>query len=310
MNVRGKPARPDTGEVSSAGADSYALGYSEAEFRRLQFQGGYLRGFTADVLRRAGITPGMRVLDIGCGVGDVSLLAAEMVSSSDTVVGIDRSEQAVAVARQRAAAAGMNHVRFEASEIDAFSPDQPFDALIGRLVLAYLPDPVLTLRRLSGLLRPGGTIAFQEMALPLMRSVPDGPLFRNCYKWMMETFERAGFELDMGGKLHATFHAAGLAAPQMTVAGHVECGSQSPVFTYLADTLRSLVPMAERFGITTATEVAIDTLAERLRKEAVDNNASIMPPPLVGAWTRVPATAGIAIGYRQVDLDIAFAERT
>jgi ubiquinone/menaquinone biosynthesis C-methylase UbiE len=192
----------------------------------------------------------------------------------------------------------MDHVHFEASELETFAPDQPFDALIGRLVLAYLPDPAATLRRLSGLLRPGGTIAFQEMVLPLTRSVPDGPLFRNCCKWMLETFERAGFELDMGSKLLATFLAAGLPVPQMTVAGRVEGGSQSAVYGYLADTLRSLVPMAERFGIATAAEVAIETVAERLRKEAVDNNACIMPPPLVGAWTRVPATIGVAIGHR------------
>lgn len=279
-------------------ADSYALGYSEAEFRRLKFQGEYLRDFTADVLRRAGITPGMRVLDIGCGVGDVSLLAAEMVTSSGTVIGVDRSAQAVAVARQRAAAVGMDHVRFEASELEAFAPDAQFDALIGRLVLAYLPDPAATLRRLSDFLRPGGTIAFQEMVLPLMRSVPEGPLFRNCYRWMMDTFERAGFELDMGSKLLATFLAAGLPAPQMTVAGRAEGGSQSPVYTYLTDTLRSLVPMAERFGIATAAEIAIETLAERLRKETVNNNACLMPPPLVGAWTRVPAATGAAVGDR------------
>jgi hypothetical protein len=67
---------------------------------------------------------------------------------------------------------------------------------------------------------------------------------------------------------------------------------------YLADTLRSLLPMAERAGVATAAEIAIETMAERLRKEAVENNACIMPPPLVGAWTRAPAATGIAIGYR------------
>jgi ubiquinone/menaquinone biosynthesis C-methylase UbiE len=229
MNSMVNGERLDVRIVTSTGADSYALGYSEAEFRRLKFQGEYLRDFTADVLRHAGIAPGMRVLDIGCGVGDVSLLVAEMVSSSGTVLGVDRSEQAVALARQRAAAAGMDHVRFAASELEAFSPDQQFDALIGRLILAYLPDPAATLRRLSGLVRPGGTIAFQEMVLPLTCSVPDGPLFRKCCEWMMETFERAGFQIDMGSKLFATFLAAGLPVPQMTAAGHVEGGSQSPV---------------------------------------------------------------------------------
>jgi ubiquinone/menaquinone biosynthesis C-methylase UbiE len=300
MNSMVNGERLDVRIVTSTGADPYALGYSEAEFRRLKFQGEYLRDFTADVLRRAGIAPGMRVLDIGCGVGDVSLLVAEMVSSSGAVVGVDRSEQALAVARQRAAAAGLDHVRFEVSELEAFSPGQHFDALIGRLILAYLPDPAATLRRLSGFLRPGGTIAFQEMVLPLMRSVPDGPLFRKCREWMMETFDRAGFELDMGSKLLATFLAAGLPAPQMTAAGRVEGGSQSPLYTYLADTLRSLLPMAERAGVATAAEIAIETMAERLRKEAVENNACIMPPPLVGAWTRVPAATGIAVSYQAI----------
>jgi hypothetical protein len=100
----------------------------------------------------------------------------------------------------------------------------------------------------------------------------------------------------MGSKLFATFLAAGLPAPQMTAAGRVEGGSQSPLYIYLADTLRSLLPMAERAGVATAAEIRIETMAERLPKEAVENNACIMPPPLVGAWTRVPAATGVAIG--------------
>jgi hypothetical protein len=55
----------------------------------------------------------------------------------------------------------------------------------------------------------------------------------------------------------------------------------------LAATVRSLLPIAERLGVATAAEVDIDSLADRLRREAVDRNACLMPPPLVGAWTRV-----------------------
>src|SRR6516164_8884734 len=61
---------------------AYALGYTEGEFKRLAQQGALYRDLTEDVLRRAGIAPGARVLDIGCGVGDVSMLAAELVGSS------------------------------------------------------------------------------------------------------------------------------------------------------------------------------------------------------------------------------------
>ena len=268
----------------------YALGYTEREFRRLEFQGEFFRDLTEDILRRAGIAPGMQVLDVGCGVGDVSLLLGRMTGPSGAVLGIDRSQDAIAVARRRAGAGGFDHLRFEASEIDAFSAPQPFDAIVGRLVLGYLPDPAATLKRLAGCLRPGGILAFQEMAMVQARSVPEGPHFASFSRWMLQTFERAGFEVDMGGKLFGTFLAAGLPAPQMISAGRVEGSPQSSVYGYLAEVVRSLLPMMERLGVARPAEVAVDTLTNRLRDEAVANKASIMLPPLIGAWTRVPLT--------------------
>jgi hypothetical protein len=92
-----------------------------------------------------------------------------------------------------------------------------------------------------------------------------------------------------GGKLFATFLAAGLPPPQMIAAARVEGGPHSQVYDYLAGTLQSLLPMAERTGVATATEIDIDGVAERLRREATASNACIMLPPLLGAWTRVPA---------------------
>jgi hypothetical protein len=164
---------------------------------------------------------------------------------------------------------------------------------VGRLILAYLPDPAATLRKLTGHLRPGGIVVFQEMAARLLHSVPDGPHLRKCSQWIMDTLERAGFELDMGCKLLATFGNAGLPAPQMIAGGRVEGSPQSPVYRYLAAVLRSLLPMAERVGVATAAEISVDTVAERLRKEAVQSNACIMLPPLVGAWTRMPVRVPI-----------------
>src|SRR5262249_25047052 len=150
------------------------------------------------------------------------------------------------------------------------------------------PDPAATLRRLCHHLRPEGIVAFQEMVMSLARSDPDGQHFRQCGRWIMDTFARGGFELDMGSKLFATFRQAGLPAPQMMVAGRVEGGPDSPVYDYLAAILRSLLPLAERLGVATAAEIEIETMAERLRNEAVQQNASVMPPPLIGAWTRTP----------------------
>lgn len=268
----------------------YALGYSENEFRRLEFQGAFVRDLTEDVLRRAGLTRGMHVLDLGCGVGDVSLIAGEMVGSSGFVLGVDRSPEAVATAERRAVEAGQCYwVRFATADLDTFVPGQKFDAVIGRLILMYLPDPVNVVRLLTAHLRPGGILAFQEMAMPATRCIPEIPLFARCRRWILETFERTGFEFDMGPKLFATFRAAGLPMPQMISAARAEGGPDSLAYAYVAETLRSLLPAMERVGVATAEQVQVDTLAERLRREAVANDACIMLPPLVGAWTRMPA---------------------
>jgi len=270
--------------------DAYPLGYSSAEFQRLERQGAFIRDFAEDVLWSAGIEKGMRVLDLGCDVGDLSLIAGEMVGPTGLVVGVDRSAAAVAAAERRAAQAGQCYwVRFTAAELDAFRPQETFDAIIGRLILMYLPDPSATLRRLSAHLAPGGIVAFQEMVMPAARSVPEGPLYARCVRWILEALKHGGFEVDMGPKLHAAFRAAGLPAPQMVSNGRVEAGENSFAYEYMAETLRSLLPLMERAGIVSAEELGPDTLAERLRQEALANDACLMLPPLVGAWSRKEA---------------------
>jgi hypothetical protein len=62
--------------------DAYAMGRSEAETKRLIRQSGTYAPFTWRLFEQAGLGPGMRVLDVGTGAGDVALMAAEMVGAS------------------------------------------------------------------------------------------------------------------------------------------------------------------------------------------------------------------------------------
>jgi SAM-dependent methyltransferase len=263
---------------------AYPLGHSPAELQRLERQGAFLRELTELLLRRAGLCEGMHVLDIGCGVGDVSLLAAEIVGSSGRVLGIDRAPAAVKSAKARAG--DRSNVDVTTADLEVLDIEGQFDAIIGRMVLAYLPDPAACLHRLRDHLRPGGVVAFQELVLWLAHACPEGPLLRRCTGWILDVFARSGLDIETGARLHAMFLAAGLPAPQMLVLGRAEGGWQSPVYDYIAETLRSLTPAAERLGVATADEIDADTLAARLRAEATRHDACIMPPPLVGAWTR------------------------
>jgi ubiquinone/menaquinone biosynthesis C-methylase UbiE len=239
---------------------------------------------------RAGVGPGMRVLDVGCGVGDVSLLAGRLVGPTGSVLGVDRSSEAIETAARRTAQAGQGgSVRYIAADLDTYQPEGRFDAVIGRLILMYLPDPATALRRFAACLAPGGVVAFQEMAIAQARGLPEGPLFRQSLRWITETFARTGFEIDMGGKLYQTFVAAGLPAPQMIAGSRVEGGPDTFAYDYVAQTVRSLLPVAERVGSATRAEVQIDTLADRLRAEALGSSACIMLPTLIGAWAKTRA---------------------
>jgi 2-polyprenyl-3-methyl-5-hydroxy-6-metoxy-1,4-benzoquinol methylase len=266
----------------------YPLGYSELEARRLAEQGAVLEEFTADVFRRAGLREGMTVLDIGCGVGDVSLLAARLVGPQGAVLGIDRAASSVQTARGRATALGVAHARFKQAELASFETDQIFDALVGRLVLLYLPDPAGTLRRLSQYLRPGGVVAFQEFDMTATSQVPAGELFVKVRSWLLAAFTAAGAQLDMGTKLYSTFLRAGLPAPDMMAATPIVCGPVPTGYRYPVGVLRSLLPLIERTGIASATEIDIDTLAVRMHEDGLRHERVMFLPRVVGAWTALP----------------------
>ena len=92
----------------------------------------------------------------------------------------------------------------------------------------------------------------------------------------------------MGLKLFSTFRRAGLPSPEMVLGSRVEGGPDSPVYRHLAQTIRSLLPMMERYGVASAEEVMVESFADRLQAEVTAAEAILVMPCLVGAWTRKP----------------------
>ena len=264
----------------------YVLGHSAEELNRLIDQARLFGELTEDVFVRAGIGPGMRVLDVGCGAGDVSFLLARMVGPSGAVVGVDRSEDAVAMANARAQAMGLAQVSFSQGELEDISLDQPVDAAVGRFVLMYSSEPSIALRRVAANVRAGGIVAFQEMNVAEAKSFPYVDLFEQSMRWIIETLDREKVKNLMGLGLYRTFVEAGLPPPQMIMGARVEGSSDSLGYQIVAQVVKSLLPVMEKLGIANEKEVQIETLAQRLRDEVISRGAVIVLPPLVGAWTR------------------------
>jgi SAM-dependent methyltransferase len=270
------------------GAAPYLLGHSERELERLSTQARLVDPITRRFFQAAGVAPGMRVLDVGCGPGDVSFLAAEMVGERGEVVGVDRVPAALAVAKARAEARSLRHATFLEGDPSQMTFDRPFDAVIGRYVLMFQRDPSAMLRRLAVHLRPRGVVVFHEPDWDGIRSSPPAPTYDRCCRWIVETIRRTGNEELMGKKLHSTFIAAGLPAPSMGLEAFVGGGAGGAEgLKLIADLMETMLPTIERAGVATAAEVGLETLAARMFHEAVTNDSVIVGRYEIGAWSRV-----------------------
>jgi ubiquinone/menaquinone biosynthesis C-methylase UbiE len=272
---------------------SYRFGHSEEEIRRLVRQAQLYNPSTQRFLEQAGITAGMKVLDVGSGAGDVALLLAGRVGPSGRVIGVDVGPAIVDLARARAQATGLENVSFLVGDINSIELDDDFDAIVGRFVLIHLPEPAATLHSLVQHLRPGGIVAFQDSDTTAAVCIPPSQLTERVESWVKEAIRRAGLEMHMGLQLYHLLLEAGLPAPYMSseavVAGSRESNQAEMelVIEYTVMAVQTFLPLILKFGIATAEEVALDTLAQRFREEVTKQRMVVrIGMDIISAWTR------------------------
>lgn len=265
----------------------YLLGNSDMEHERLIRQAKRIAPITERFFREAGIGPGQRVLDLGSGVGDVAMLAAGLVGPSGEVVGVERDTRSIERATGRAADAGYHNMTFTQSDVAQISSNKPFDAVVGRFILQFLPDPVGVLRSLSKLLHPAGVVAFQEPCwVPFLLLCRELPLWSAGASLIYETSRRAGVNMRMGLTLHKIFQEAGLPAPSMHM--EVPLGNDRDFTRWIYDVLCALRPQIQQFNLSLESVGDLDTLPERLQEEVAASNTVVPWFGIVGASSRTP----------------------
>src|SRR5262249_50689155 len=178
------------------------------------------------------------------------------------------------------------NTRFLVGDVSEMAFEEPFGAVVGRYVLMFSPDPAATLRQLATQVRPGGLIAFQEGDWTGYRSLLPVATWDRCAYWVSESLRRSGADPYLGLKLYTTFTAAGLPPPTLSMTAGLAVGPDHPLYAYAADLVLAFLPAMEALGIATAGEVEVDTLATRLRDEAVAARSAIVWQTLIGAATR------------------------
>jgi ubiquinone/menaquinone biosynthesis C-methylase UbiE len=264
-------------------AYQYGSGIGEDELARLEAQGAAMATATRMIFAQAGIRPGMRVLDLGCGAGDVSFVAADLVGPGGSVVGVDRSPGALARARLRARQRGLAQVRFVEGDLQDPAPGGPFDAIVERLVLMWIPDPAALLRQQATTLRPGGLVVPIEVDVSTIRWLPETPFATQVRSWLVEAFAKAGIST-LGPQLRTIVQEAGL-RPLGTIGIQPHFGPGDPVgIAAVVENMRIAAPLIVSTGVATAAEIGMDTFEQRLRDEQQRSQAVSATPMLLSTW--------------------------
>jgi trans-aconitate methyltransferase len=263
----------------------YLLGHTCREQLRLIQQARVLAPITEQFLRDAGIVSGMRVLDIGCGMGDVTMLVAQLVGPNGRVVSIDLDQASIETAQRRASTVGLDNAAFYQADISTFTDVKPFDAIVGRLVLEFLPDTAVIIRRLCGLLSPGGIMAFQEPTWKIWLTYTSHlPLRTAVTTIIRDTFLAGGVTTEMELPIYQGFMAANLTPPQLRL--ELPVGDSPEFRALLHDLLLSIWARAEALRLPLERLGDPTTLASRLNDELDANKSFAAFVGLVGAFAR------------------------
>jgi ubiquinone/menaquinone biosynthesis C-methylase UbiE len=246
-------------------------------------------GMMERLLADAGIAAGMRVLDLGCGHGNVAQMIARRVGDGGRVVGVDRDPRALATAREAAAARGFGNVTFVEADLHLLGalPEAraPFDAAVGRRVLMYQPDAAAALRAVAAVVRPGGAVALQEVDASMVpASSAELPLHRRVHGWVWQMVAREGGTLTMGLQLTGAMERAGVTVADVRAEAVVQTAARR---LPTAAMVRAVLPRIVERGVATPEEVDVDTLDQRLEDELRVAAAAYVGDMVFSAWGRV-----------------------
>jgi ubiquinone/menaquinone biosynthesis C-methylase UbiE len=268
-------------------SDQYVLGYRRAEQKRLQLQAQQLAHESNWLLDQIGVAAGGRVVEIGCGPEGCLELLAKRVGPTGTVVGVERSQDAVDLAREFILERGLKNVDVFCR--DARSTELPraaFDLATARLVLVNVPDPQQIVAELVALVKPGGWIASHEA--DWMGHVCDPP--SGAWSTLVDLFvaysERNGIDPFIGRKLPRLLREAGVEDVHVNPLVHVypPGHARRPILLDFVENVSERILTQKLIGQRALTE-----LKTALRRHLDDPGTLVVSHLFFQAWGRKPA---------------------
>lgn len=268
-----RPARP--------APDGYRLARGAGEALRLRLlHNAYAAGSEA-LLKRAGLRPGMRVVELGCGTGNMTCWLAERVGSTGLVVGLDNSRAQLALARRQAEARHLVNATFGLADIHGPGlPRGRFDLAYARLLLMHLTDPIAALRAMKALVRPGGVVVCEEMDLSRWLCDPPSALVARSHELKVALSDRYGQHWRLGTSLHRVFRRAGFR--ELHVSAHQPLVLRGEEKRLTALSFAQLAPHFVKEGL--ASRRAVAEIAAEMERLAADETTLFGLPFMGQVW--------------------------
>lgn len=232
---------------------------------------------TRKLIESAEIGPGMKILDLGCGNGDVTFLLSDYVGTDGLIVGIDRSENAIATAKNKAKEFGLTNLHFYVGDITQdFRMDRfDFDAIVVRRVLMYLPNPQNTITTAIKQLKPGGVFIVQENDISLTPMGLEGmPQHKKVIDRIRATLEKENVNFHMGFELHTILIQSGLQVEKIWAEAVLSTPNQPTPWAFLTQVMKDR--MITHKVINDVAELELDTLPDKLNKERIQNSQTFV----------------------------------
>jgi ubiquinone/menaquinone biosynthesis C-methylase UbiE len=262
--------------------------HSDGDIKRLIFESEMLRPITSRMLSAVNVRPGMRVLDIGCGVGGLSRLTADLVGQDGVVIGVDPDERAIEVASFLAGLSNLSNVEFRCCSIEQFEDDKGFDMVVGRCVFLSQLDAVSFLKRAAQFVRPGGYVAFHEVDNRRQYlSEPKVDLWDAVVREILSRFKEDRPQYDIAQRFVTTFSQAGLPVPQLSYEVPVSGGSAPLLCTWASEMLRSLSSDPHQTHLEGGMAVDLDSLNMELQRAISEGRAQVEFLGQACAWAKL-----------------------
>jgi SAM-dependent methyltransferase len=260
-------------------AAGYVIRGGEAGKRRLELLARVLWPTTLRLLRRAGVGPGTRCLDLGCGGGDVTAALARMTGVR--VVGVDLDTVKLAAAREECARQGLD-VELREGNVNELADRDRYDCVYMRFVLTHLNNPALAVEKARAALRPGGVLIVEDIDFAGAFCYPPCPAY-DTYCYLYRTVvERRGADATIGPKLFGLLRAAGLADLHAQVIQPVHTSEEGKDLSL--STLVNIAPAVIEEGLATAAE--LDASVAELDAFTKRPDTAIALPRIFQVWGR------------------------